>query len=351
MRAANHLIASCQGKRRSGPFPTWSVRLLLACLLSESSGVVGRPAVAQEAAARTPSSETPATAASRFAPGVVTTIPATLDRQDAILVHDLVELRANPTLKWEPVSNPESRTLYEMARQAPFLQDLWCLELAFKPLRMIEVDVPQASGRMQRKLVWYLVYRVRNTGVGLTATVQPDGTFVTADKGVEPLRFLPQFVLSSKDRNPQGEPERREYLDRLIPAAQGPIQRREFSGARLLNSVEMAAQELTIESGRTEAGAWGVAMWEEVDPQIDFFSVEVGGLSNAYRWEDPPGAYRAGDPPGSGRRFQRRVLQLNFWRPGDEFDANEREIRLGAAEGKGDYYEGGEGVAYRWVFR
>jgi hypothetical protein len=238
-----------------------------------------------------------------------------------------------------------------MAASAPFLQDLWCLELSFKPLRMIEVDLPQPSGRMQRKTVWYLVYRVRNTGVGLAASVNPDGTFVTKPQGFEPLRFIPQFVLSQKDRNAAGEPVRQEYLDRLIPAAAVPIAQREFSGGRLLNSVEMASQELMIEGDRAERGAWGVAMWQDVDPATDFFSVEVGGLSNAYRWEDPAGAYTAGDPPGKGRRFQRRVLQLNFWRPGDEYGEDEREIRFGAAEGKGDYYEGGEGVAYRWVFR
>ena len=97
-----------------------------------------------------------------------------------------------------------------------------------------------------------------------------------------------------------------------------PIQQRELPRGELLNSVEMAKQDLHVEAGRTQRGVWGVAMWEDVDPQIDFFSVYVGGLTNAYQWTDPPGAFKLGDRPGKGRKFTRKTLQLNFWRPGDD---------------------------------
>jgi hypothetical protein len=287
----------------------------------------------------------------QFAPGIVTVIPPMVDRTDAVSVHDMAEIRANPALKWQPFSTTASRTLYEMAAGAPFVLDVWCLELAFKPLRMIEVDVPQPNGRMQRKLVWYMVYRVRNTGAGLTAEVKPDGSFVTAEEGTEPIRFLPQLVLASQDRTAAGEPLGKAYLDRVIPAAIEPIRLREFSSGRLLNSVEVAKQQLRVEAGRTQRGVWGVAMWEDVDPELDFFSIYVGGLTNAYRWEDPDGAYQLGDAPGKGRLFARKKLQLNFWRPGDAIEQDEREVRYGAAPGKADLYGVGEGVAYRWVYR
>jgi hypothetical protein len=274
-----------------------------------------------------------------------------VDRADAVSVHDMVEIRANAALKWQPFSTTPSRTLFEMAAGAPFVLDVWCLELAFKPLRMIEVDVPQPSGRMQRKLVWYLVYRVRNTGAGLTAEVKPDGSFVTAEEGTEPIRFLPQFVLASQDRNAAGQPLGKAYLDRVIPAAMEPIRLREFSSGRLLNSVEVAKEELRVEAGRTQRGVWGVAMWEDVDPELDFISIYVGGLTNAYRWEDPERAFKLGDAPGKGRLFARKKLQLNFWRPGDAIEQDEREVRYGAAPGKADIYGVGEGVAYQWVYR
>ena len=58
-----------------------------------------------------------------------------------------------------------------------------------------------------------------------------------------------------------------------------------------------------------------------------------------------------GDPPGAGRKFTYKTLQLNFWRPGDEIQQNEREIRFGVAPDRAALYESGEGVAYRWVYR
>jgi hypothetical protein len=84
---------------------------------------------------------------------------------------------------------------------------------------------------------------------------------------------------------------------------------------------------------------------------MDFFSIYVGGLTNAYQWEDVPGAYKAGDLPGTGRRFARKMLRLNFWRPGDENLIDEREIRYGAPIGKSNLYDATDGVAYAWVYR
>jgi len=218
-------------------------------------------------------------------------------------------------------------------------------------LRMIQVDIPQASGKMQRKLIWYLVYRVRNTGAGLSPQEQEDRTFVAVKKSADSLQFIPQLVLSSHDHDRTGKPVRKAYLDRIIPAALPAIERREMSGGQLLSSVQISEQKLEAEEGRSIGGLWGVAMWEDVDPQIDFFSVFVGGLTNAYQWQDSAEPFQLGDPPGKGRRFQHKQLQLNFWRPGDDLAENEREIRYGAASGKADIYGTGEGVAYRWVFR
>ncbi len=312
----------------------------------------------QPAAASPPVRATPVAASAptipagpnEFAPGVLTTIPAALDREDAISVHDLPEIRADQKLAWEPSSTTKSRTLYEMAKGAVFTNDVWCLELAFKPVRMIEVDVPQASGRLQRKRIWYMVYRVRNTGAGLAGEVKPDGAFATQAKSVEPLRFIPEFVLISQDRS-GGQRVRRAYLDRIVPAALEPIRRRELPRGELLYSGQMPLQELKVEAGRTVRGVWGVAMWEDIDSQIDFFSVLVRGLTNAYQWTEAPGAFKLGDPPGSGRKFTHKTLQLNFWRPGDEVTETEREIHYGPAPEKGAFYDSPEGVAYRWVYR
>jgi hypothetical protein len=317
-------------------------------------------AMAVALVAATAQAQDPAGDASPFAPGVLTTIEPELDRVDTVSVHDLVELRANEALRWTPskwltwasaTSAPTNRTLFEMAQNAAFAHDVWCLEFSFKPLRMIEVDVPQDNGRAQRKQIWYMVYRVRNTGAGLSGEVQPDGSFATSAKGAPSMHFVPQFVLASQERPGDAGSVRKAYLDRLVPVAMEAIRQRERPAGELFNSVEIGEQGLAAETGRTQRGVWGVAMWEDVDPELDFFSVYVGGLTNAYKWQDPPGAYQAGDNPGKGRKIARKTLQLNFWRPGDAIDPNEREIRFGVAPGEGALYEAGEGVAYQWVYR
>lgn len=317
------------------PIRCWSC--LLAAVLFVAAGV----AVAQEAAE---------SAAPQFASGVLTTIDPEIDPEDTYGVHDVVELRTDASLAREPNLNTKSRTLFEMAHNVVFRRDAWCLQLSFKPLRMVYVDVPQPSGKMQRKLIWYMVYRVRNTGVTLGPEQQDDGRYLAVSAEAGPRRFIPQFALASQDLDRQGNRVRKEYLDRLVPAAMPVISRREFSGGELLNSVEMAEQMLEPESGRMQGGLWGVAIWEDVDPEIDFLSIYVGGLTNAYRWKDAEG-FQAGDPPGKGRKFFRKALQLNFWRPGDSLAENEREIRYGSAPGAGEAYGTGEGVAYRWVYR
>ena len=81
----------------------------------------------------------------QFAPGVLTTIAPDLEPADTLNVHDMVELRANNELERTPNLLSESRTLYEMTRDAEFRQSIWCLEFSFKPLRMMWVDVPQPT--------------------------------------------------------------------------------------------------------------------------------------------------------------------------------------------------------------
>jgi hypothetical protein len=226
-----------------------------------------------------------------------------------------------PDLDWTPEYDPKSNTLKEMASSIIFRRTVWGLKFEFKPVRMIEVDVAQPSGKMKRKLVWYLVYRVKNEGLALA----PTKTGVTY--GVQPVnystrRLIPHFVLSSHEFG-------KEYLDRVIPAAQRAIQKREKPGTKLHNSVEITREAIPLSDGRVSHYVWGVATWEDVDPRIDFFSIYVRGLTNAFQFEDPAGAFQPGDPPGTGRLFRFKALQLNFWRPGDTLMENEREISFG----------------------
>jgi hypothetical protein len=268
-----------------------------------------------------------------------------------VSTHDLVEIRANQKLQWKPDYLAESDTLFGLASNMKFRREVWCLEFSFKPLRMIEVSVPGATGGDQTKLVWYLVYRVRNTGQVLKPVEGEGNIFTAAVAKGAPVRFLPKFILESNDLTADGRRISKAYLDRILPSAVAAISQRETPGRRLLNSIEISQQPIPVSDERIDRSVWGVATWTDVDPRIDFFSVLVGGLTNAYHWEDAPGAYRAGDPPGKGREFARKMLQLNFWRPGDELNQTEQELRYGVPPGKAGLYGVADGVAYRWVYR
>jgi hypothetical protein len=284
----------------------------------------------------------------QFAAGVVTTIPPDLESQELSSGPlALVEPLAIPGLEYDPQLASKSTTAYERSKVAFLRRAVWNLEFSFKPLRMMYVDIPQGSGRMQRKLVWYLVYRVRNLGnhmrpkevveevtgadgrviqTNVTYEREPTQEVEFFGRTTTELRFFPHFVLASTEYN-------KEYLDRVIPAALEPIKAREFPGrpdVKLYDSLSISEVPLPISDEASNHGVWGVATWTDIDPRIDYFRVYVQGLTNAYQPEDPPGAYQAGNPPGTGRKIAKKTLQLNFWRPGDTLHPHEGEIRFGA---------------------
>ncbi|MEO1497421.1 MAG: hypothetical protein AAFV43_09755 [Planctomycetota bacterium] len=290
------------------------------------------------------SAQEPGRAPRVFAPGVETMVPVRIDPDSTASVHDLVEIAVRPDLRWTPSVLSPSQTLVEQAKNLRFNREVWRLEFSFKPMRMIRL-APIGGG--EQKLVWYLVYRVKNTGETLRPTRSADtGEFAAVNADGVPIRFLPHCVLEGNDRAPGGGRIYRAYLDKVMPEAARAIQRRETPGRRLHTVVEMPLEPIAVGEER-----WGVATWADVDPEIDFFSVFVRGLTNAYDWTDPEGAFQPGDPPGKGREFVRQTLQLNFWRPGDRFLQHENEVRLGVPPGKSALYGVDEGVAYRWVYR
>jgi len=265
-----------------------------------------------------------------LAEGVLTTIPLSAEDGETLTGPiPLVEVvNGIPDLDWTPNYAPKTRTLFEKAKHVTFRRPIWELELSFKPLRMVWVDIPQPTGKMQRKLIWYLVYRVSNRGLSRRPKAVPDDlgqeTFEIERVNYQTRRFFPHFVLESLEYD-------KAYMDRIIPSAQKLIQERENPGAniKLLNSIEMSQVRIPLSDERIERGVWGLVTWEDVDPRIDFFSIYVRGLTNAFKFVDPPGAYKAGQPPGSGRVFSHKTLQMNFWRPGDSVLEHEGEIRFG----------------------
>lgn len=303
-------------------------------------------------------SPAPASSTRPLAPGVLTVIPGAPELGETFAgPMPLVEITTGiPDLDWTPNFEPKTQTLLGKAKGVSFHRAIWNLEFAFKPLRMIEIDVPQPSGTIQRKRIWYMVYRVKNIGYDLNPVPREEltglKTWNVERVNFSTRRFFPHFVLESHEFKKQ-------YLDRIIPAAKKPIQLRENPGVELYNSVEITRIPIELSDERIDRSAWGFVTWEDIDPRIDYFSIYIRGLTNATKFVDPPGAFKAGDPPGSGRQFSFKSLQLNFWRPGDTLFEHEKELRYGVPIESNpekqkdilDKYGLTQRLDYVWVYR
>ncbi len=120
-----------------------------------------------------------------------------------------------------------------LAKEIEFRRDIWCLEIKFKPVRIINVDVPQPSGQMQREPIWYMVYSVTNRGEVLRPSRSPTAAMTSRRSRTTSLRCnsYRNFCWSARMSN-------KSYPDRVIPAAlsfgdkAGPIQLREDPNRR-----------------------------------------------------------------------------------------------------------------------
>lgn len=301
---------------------------------------------------------------------------------------ELYEIRKGiPGLEYAPNFEAKTQTVFEKAAEVTLRRPVWSLEFSFKPVRMITVDVPQPEGRMKKKLIWYLLYRVRNLGGHLQPVTVPAQDeelrtklveiqnndedkqrteeeikdFVLAEKKIvdelpkdmfPQIVFFPHFVLEAHEFD-------KEYLDRVIPSALGPIAKRERVGRPIYDSVTISRQKIEVTTAEKDNSVWGVATWEDVDPRIDYFSIYVQGLTNAFKITEKPDSFKPGDKPGTGRTFKRKTLELHFWRPGDTIDESDAEIQYGMPNEKdpalqqeiNTKYGVEQRLDYRWLYR
>lgn len=186
--------------------------------------------------------------------------------------------------------------------------DLWVLEVNFKPVRMISVDLPDPiTGKTRRQLIWYLAYRAFNRGGNNKSTA-------VLPKAEDRPVFVPEFTLMTDDNGKQ-----KIYFDRVMPVAQAAINRRERHNYK--NSVEIVGHipPVAKRGAKDEKSLDGVAMWRGVDPSTDHFKVFMGGFSNGYRVEKGP---------NDEDLLKRKTLMQEFWRPSDVLEQSEEEIRL-----------------------
>jgi hypothetical protein len=171
---------------------------------------------------------------------------------------------------------------------------VWVFDFKFKDPRLIKVRVP---GRGD-KVCWYLWYQVIN-------------------KTSQPHTFIPDFELVTHDRNTV-------HHDQILPHVQDAIRNLEdpTDYLKIKNSVTIAANP--IPPSRKDAdpiAVTGVAIWDDVDPDSNYYSIFISGLSNGWSVSDNP------DKPGDKPLVRRKTLQLNFRRLGDRYYQKSEEIR------------------------
>lgn len=271
---------------------------------------------------------------------------------------------------------------YAWASDLFFEKQVWQLQFAYKNIRTIDVDYPIADGKLQTKRVWYMVYAVTNTGKQLKAvlddTIESDvsQTIVNADREEEKfehpsnnlkgvyrgedvifktgdkagaIKFIPRFVFASasiQDRlvyerksaddlfyGQKLGPKESVYYDAFDPIAFAKIVRSEGrKGQNFLDTTRIS--NIEILPGQT---VWGVAIWKDVDPRIDKFSVYISGLTNALKWEINGDV--ESDQVGANCDIWRKVLKINFFSPGDE-----------AHSGKEIYNNLPGELDYEWIY-
>lgn len=307
---------------------------LLGCLLCLASTVAGQTP--------TPGNSRP------LADGILRVVAAEPD--PAATVDKPVTLpelaAAAGQLDWKPSSLPATETLKAALDRAALRRSVWQLEFGYKPLRTIRVNLKQPDGKVRSTVVWYLVYYVRNAGGGLNLEREaPDPAGlqkVTLKPGSGPVRFLPSFTLVGHDRTAS-------YSESILPMAVEQIRQRELPKETLYDSVSIGRLNLKPAEAPDEGKVWGVATWINVDPDTDFMSVYVQGLTNGYRLVEDR----------QGPRRELRTLRLNFWRPGDAIDPTADDITFGIpfaddpTEQSGilEAYGTQERLDYEWIYR
>ncbi|MEL7495970.1 MAG: hypothetical protein AAFN77_00065 [Planctomycetota bacterium] len=261
-----------------------------------------------------------------LAPGVLETIPIDLNPRD---MHSLpMMMPGMQATEYVPKTHPAEATLYGQGHRVILYRDnVWEYEFSFIGLRQARVRVPDAKGQLINKNFWYLVYRIRNTGKTMTyAKVKQNPEFdhikhdLRYDQLVaaEKINFRPQFTLTGWVEG-RGKYQKVEYPSVVNPVAAYRIRQLEDPNQVLLDTEQMVEAEIPMAKNDADPGVWGVAIWEDVNPRLDFVSVYVQGLSNAYRLNR--------QQPNQPSKL--KTLQLNFWRPGDVVAEKRDDVEFG----------------------
>ncbi len=260
--------------------------------------------------------------------GLLVTIPPSINPRDThTLPMGLPDLEAP---EYDPIYLSKKDTLAELGSRNVFHHDVFEYEFSFVGgLRQTVVKVPDLkTGTATEKNIWYIVYRIRDRGNTVTYEEVPQGTdseHVLAELrkdvpiAAEKRFFLPQFYLEGYViGRPEDGYQSVKYHDKIIPMALNQIQRRHDPDLKLLDSIAMSQASIPLAKTDADGGVWGVALFEDVDPRIDYVNLKVEGLTNAFRLNQD-----------LSQPSLRKTLQINFWRPGGIADEEKDRIDYG----------------------
>jgi hypothetical protein len=171
---------------------------------------------------------------------------------------------------------------------------VWVLNFSFYAPRMITVDLPGRG----RRICWYIRYEVINR-TGQPRIFNPNFELVTTD--------LPGKV----------------FMDEVLPKAQDAIREIEdpLGHMDIKNSVTISEKPIPVtRPDGPPKPVTGVAIWADVPPDSNRFSIFVRGLSNGWSL--------ATVPPDNKKVLRVKTLQLNFKRVGDRFNQQTGDIRF-----------------------
>ncbi|MFK7768810.1 MAG: hypothetical protein AB8B55_16440 [Mariniblastus sp.] len=261
----------------------------------------------------------------RLAKGVLKTIP--LEMQPRDMYSTPMPSPGVDAKQFTPKTIPNEKTLHGMSKSViMFREYVYQYEYAFTGLRQAKLKVPSVGGGVTNKNFWYIVYRIRDTGK--TYTFDKEKTNEDLDqitynlKEDQPIEaskkvLTPRFTLEGSVPTAKGY-QRVAYRDQINPIVVEQIRMREDPNQRLLDGLQMSRVKIPPAKNDSDPGVWGVAVWEDVNPDLDYVSVYVKGLTNAFRLS------KNVDEPS-----KLKTLQLNFWRAGDSVAEERDDIAFG----------------------
>jgi hypothetical protein len=191
---------------------------------------------------------------------------------------------------------------------------VWTLHFRYKPIRIANLEIFEAGGRLAKATVWYLWYQVYNM-TGEPQIFFPEFELVTKDLNTSHLDEIHPYLVSQIDRieNPTGEPRLKVHSS--IDISKRPIP-----------PSKPDAVPITVS---------GVAVWTNLQRQAagtNRFSVYITGLSNGLAVEESPNGERI---------IKRKTLQIHFVRPTDDQRQRTGDIIPDEATGP----------AEQWIYR